>query len=437
VIGGVLDKIPLIGAVAAGAIGGAVGGLMHLINKFDELGDKAERFGVSVDFLAAMRYAAEKAGAPVEALDAGLMTFSVNMGKLSANTGRFKKFLDLVSPALEEQLKKAKSNEAAFYLLAAAMDKLKDPAKRAALAAAAGLGPELAPLLAQGEAGVKQLAARYIELAGSQEDAAKKAGDVDDSMHDLHASVQGAEAAIVSGLAPAMRIIVDQLRDWFVAHRSDIAEWAKTLGEKIPGAFRAVVDWVGQAIEKLGKFFGILEDIYDKIKDITHANDAEYQAGKVTAMVPAEKAAAAAQVTWREDLRPGQAAPDGRRARRRVVPRRAVLRRDRRAQRRPARGRARVPAARQAVRRGPRQSRARTYRVRRLRARRRLPRASATRCSMRSRRLEGPASSCTRTTVCGRSACNHGARVTRGEGGIAMFSIEFTETPTQAVVPTP
>lgn len=295
VIGGVLDKIPLIGTVAAGAVGGAIAGMMHLVNQFDELGDKAERFGVSVDFLASMRYAAEKAGAPIGALDEGLQTFSVNMGKLSANTGRFKKFLDLVSPALEQQLKKAKSNEAAFYLLAAAMDKLKDPAKRAALAAAAGLGPELAPLLAQGEAGVKKLAARYMDLAGSQEDAAKKAGDVDDSMHDLHASVQGVEAALVSGLAPSMKIIVDQLRDWFVEHRSDVAEFAASLGEKIPAAFKAVVEWVGQAIEKLAKFFGVLGDIYDKVQEIIGANDAAVQAKSAVANVPAAQAAEAAR----------------------------------------------------------------------------------------------------------------------------------------------
>lgn len=295
VIGGVLDKIPLIGTVAAGAVGGAIAGLVHLVDKFDDLGKKAERLGVGVDFLASMRFAAEKAGAPVEALDDGLQTFSVNMGKLSANTGRFRKFLDLVSPALEEQLKKAKGNEAAFYLLARAMDKIKDPARRAALAAAAGLGPELAPLLAQGEQGVKKLAARYIELAGSQEDAAKKAEDAGDSMHDLHATIEGAEAAIVSGLAPALRIIVDQLSEWFVDHRADIAEWAKSLGEKIPAAFKAVTEWVGQAIEKLGKFFGILGDIYDKVQAIIHANDAGVQAKAAAANVPASQAAGVAK----------------------------------------------------------------------------------------------------------------------------------------------
>jgi hypothetical protein len=57
---GLLSKIALIGGVAV-----AVGyGVMSLIDKFDELGDKAERLGVGVDFLAQMRYAAERSGAP-------------------------------------------------------------------------------------------------------------------------------------------------------------------------------------------------------------------------------------------------------------------------------------------------------------------------------------------------------------------------------------
>lgn len=255
-IGDLLGKVAMIGGVA-GLAGAA---LFKLVDEFDELGDKAERFGVSVDFLAQMRYAAEKAGAPVEALDDGLQSFSVNLGKLSANTGRMKKFLDITLPSLEKQLKAAKSNEEAFYLLASAMDKIKDPAKRAALAAAAGLGPELAPLLAKGVDGVKALGAEFKHFAGdSMQDAADKAGAVDDSLHNLHASTQGVKAAILSGLAPALKVLVDQLAEWFVAHREDVKLWAAQIGQKLPAAVNAVVDaikaavkWVADIIDKIG-----------------------------------------------------------------------------------------------------------------------------------------------------------------------------------------
>ena len=249
-IGDLLGKVAMIGGVVALA-GAAV---FKLVGEFDDLGDKAEILGVSADFLAQMRYAAEKAGAPVEALDAGLEAFSVNLGKLSAGTGRMKTFLDKVSPALEKQLKGAKNNKEAFFLLAGAMAKLEDPAKKAALAAAAGLGPELAPLLAKGPKGIQELTERFQQLAPGMQDAADKAGSVDDSLHDLHASTQGVKAAIVSGLAPALKVIVDQLTQWFSTHQNDVREFAASVGERLPAAFKAVVTWLGAAYDKVTSF---------------------------------------------------------------------------------------------------------------------------------------------------------------------------------------
>src|ERR1043166_7182493 len=108
-IGALLGKVALIG----GVVGVAVAGVFKLVGEFDDLGDKAERVGVSVQFLAAMRYAAEKAGAPVEALDGGLQTFNENIGKLRANSGKLATFLGGpkgVAPVLMKQLKAAKTN---------------------------------------------------------------------------------------------------------------------------------------------------------------------------------------------------------------------------------------------------------------------------------------------------------------------------------------
>jgi hypothetical protein len=276
----VVSKIAIVGgiAVAAGY------GVMQLIDQFDELGDKAERIGVNVDFLAQMRYAAEKSGASVEELDTGLQGFVVSLGQARAGTGRMTAFLKQVSPELLKQLKAAKSNEEAFDLLAAAMTKLKDPAKRAALAQKTVGDAALAPLFARGAEGIKQLRTRYSELAGSQEDAAKKAGIVDDSMKDLHASMDGVKAAIVSGLAPGIKIIVDRLRDWFVAHRGDIAEFADRLGEALPGAVQKVVDavkvlvsWLQRALEVAKKLIEGVEYVVNlpgKITDDVHLDPA-------------------------------------------------------------------------------------------------------------------------------------------------------------------
>jgi phage-related minor tail protein len=245
-----LGKVALVG----GVVGGAVAGLMHLVNEFDDLGDKAERFGVSVDFLAQMRFAAEHAGASVEELDGGLKAFSQSLGQARAGTGRMAAFLGKVSPALLRQVKAAKSNEQAFDLMANAMAKIQDPAKRAALAQKVFGDAALAPLLGKGAKGVKELRDRFLDLAGPQAGAAEEAGKVDESMHDLKAAMQGVKAALVQGLAPALKIVIDRLREFFNENRARIAEWAANLGKKLPGAIAKLIEFFHSVVDAVRPF---------------------------------------------------------------------------------------------------------------------------------------------------------------------------------------
>lgn len=265
VIGSVLSKIPLIGGVIAGTAAAATAGLMSLVDHFDELGDKAEELGVGVDFLAQMRYAAEKSGASVEQLDGGLKGFVTSLGQARAGTGRMAAFLGKVSPALLKQLKAAKGNEEAFGLLANAMVKIQDPAKRAAFAQKTLGDASLAPLLNRGAKGIQELRDRYLELAGSQEEAVSKSGEVDDAMKDLKASTDGIKAALITGLAPALKIIVERLRDWLAGHRGDIAQWAKDIGEKLPGAIQKVVGAIKQVVNWVEGAIGKVKGLFDEI----------------------------------------------------------------------------------------------------------------------------------------------------------------------------
>lgn len=250
-IAGVVSKVPLIGGVIAAVTAGAVAAVMSLVNRFDALGDAAENVGVSVDALAQLRYAAERSGVAVDELDRGMEGFAKSLGEARAGTGTLASFLGKVSPALLKQLKAAKGNEQAFDLMADAMAKVTDPAKRAILAQKAFGNAALAPLLARGSKGIAELRTRYLELAGSQEEAAAEAGKVDDAMVDLRASADGIKAALVTGLAPALKIVVDRLRDWFVSNRDDIKQWATEIGEKLPGAIRGAVAWVEKAVAKV------------------------------------------------------------------------------------------------------------------------------------------------------------------------------------------
>lgn len=276
-IGDMLGKVAMIG----GVVGVATAGLLALVGQFDELGDKAEAVGLSVDALAQLRYAAQKSGASVEQLDGGMQAFSKSLGQARAGTGRMAGFLEKVSPVLLKQLKATKNNEEAFSLLSDAMAKLEDPAKKAALAAATVGDPALAPLLARGAAGIQELRDKHLLLAGSQKDAADAAGQADDALVDLHAATDGAKAALVQGLAPALTVIVKKMSEWLAGHRDDIKRWATDIGEKLPGAIQRVVEWVGKAYDKVAAFI----DKIGGLKTVAIALGAALVAGPVASLV--------------------------------------------------------------------------------------------------------------------------------------------------------
>lgn len=249
-LAGVLAKVGILGGVAAGAFMG----VKSMIDQFDDLGDKAEQIGVGIDWLSQMEYAAQKSGASVEQLDAGLQGFTTSIGKARAGTGRMLAFLKDVSPELARQVKGAKSNEAALDLVADAASKLGDKAKLAALAQATLGDAKLAPMLAKGAKGLRELRDRAAELAPGQAEAAAAAGTFGDSMDDMNKAVDGVKAKLVTGLAPALGIIVDKLTKWFTENQGRIGKWATEIGEKLPGAVEKVVDWIGKAVDKITTF---------------------------------------------------------------------------------------------------------------------------------------------------------------------------------------
>jgi phage-related protein len=253
----VLSKMLLVG----GVVGVGVAALFHMVDEFDKLGDTAEKLGTTADFLAAIRFAAERAGAPIEGVDTALQTLVTNMGAAKAGTGRMLKFLNTISPVLAKQISSAHSLEEALGLLADAEAKLPDAARRAKLAQAALGDPALAPLLARGAAGVQELLAEYAKLAPGQGEAAEAAGKVDDALKNLHAATDGVKAALVTGLSPALQQIVDELRAWFSENRERIAEWAADFGSKLPGRIHKFVDAVLSAIDTATKFIDAIGGI--------------------------------------------------------------------------------------------------------------------------------------------------------------------------------
>jgi hypothetical protein len=239
-----LGKVALVGGVLAGA----VIGVMALVDGFATLGHTAQRAGVEADFLAGLRFAAQKAGVPVDELDSGITTLTQNLGQASAGTGRMLKFLNQVSPALARQVVAAHGTQEALGLLADAIGKLPDAARRAALAQKVFGDGALALAFAHGSKGIQEQMVAYARLAGSQQGAVDSSLKVEESMVDLKAASDGVKAALVTGLAPSLKVVIDKLSEWLVEHRGDIQAWATDIGAKLPAAIDHVVVVVKGAV---------------------------------------------------------------------------------------------------------------------------------------------------------------------------------------------
>lgn len=248
-VGSALSGLVVKAAGVTAAIVGIGYGIKGIANDYETLGDRSTLFGITADSLAELQYAALKAGSSGEALAAGFQQFSTALGEAKAGRGLLTKFLKVVSPALLKQLKNAKDNETAFNLLADAMAKVEDPAKRLALAQKALGKGELATLLSRGSKGIEELRAKYRGLAGSQEQAVTTSGAVNDAWKDMGAVIAGLKAAIVVGFGPALKTVFEQLQKWFAENREKIAKWATEIGEKIPDAINDVVDAANDVVD--------------------------------------------------------------------------------------------------------------------------------------------------------------------------------------------
>ncbi len=275
-VGGIATSLAKSFAVIGGAAAAAGIVFKRTVDQFDNLGDAAERIGVSVDALAGLRFAAEQSGASTEDLDSALGGLNKQLGLARAKTGKLYGFLGKVSPTLRKQVLATGSAEEAFGVLADAIVKVEDPTKRAALAAQVfgGSGAALVPLLAKGSKGVAALRAEHLRLAGPLGEAAERSGAFNDQLSKTDAAMTGVKAQIVSALAPTLTKLTGRFTEFLVENRPAIERWATDFGEKLParlerlgevarqifGGIRAVVEPVAEAFRWLSDKVGGAEN---------------------------------------------------------------------------------------------------------------------------------------------------------------------------------
>ena len=203
-LGALKGKLAGIGAGIAGALGGAA--LIDLAKRgldyASSLQEVAQQLGVTTKDLQTYRYAASQVGISQELMDKGLAKLTVTMGQARDGVSKPKAaFAELGQILGKDVLKGAATAGDALPLIADALNKTTDPAKRAALEVAlfGKTGQQLDTLLQPGSAALNQLAqaAQDLGLVLSDEQIA----NADQTADKLAEVKQVLEANIASAVA--------------------------------------------------------------------------------------------------------------------------------------------------------------------------------------------------------------------------------------------
>jgi phage-related minor tail protein len=268
-----------VGALAvkfAALAAGAGFALFRIIKSSSDTGDAlaktADRVGLSVDAFAQLQFVAGRAGISQDEFTTAMDQFNKQLGEAKAGTGALTSLLKAVSPALLQQVKGAKDSEAAFDLMMKALDRLKDPNKRAALAAAAfgRSGMKMGELVKNGTGEIAELRAEFARIAGSQEKFARGSEELNDAMGDVGTAFSGVSNAVMSELSPVLVDLAKQVKEFIVANRDGIAKWANETAASIKGwvdggglqrlidGFKEIMSRAGGVVDSLGGFKSVI-----------------------------------------------------------------------------------------------------------------------------------------------------------------------------------
>jgi hypothetical protein len=196
-------------AVGAAGLGYAV---KRTVDSADEMGKAAQKFGVPVDQLSRLAYAAEQSDVSLDTLGTNLNRLSVKMvAARDGNKAAVQAFTDL-GVSVTDADGKLRSVEDVFQDVAEATRGMNDGAeKNAMMQRLFGKGfADLIPLLNEGREGLKAWAKEADDLGITILPAtAEAAGEFNDSLNTLGAAGRGLLLQVIAALAPAMEAVAN------------------------------------------------------------------------------------------------------------------------------------------------------------------------------------------------------------------------------------
>lgn len=249
-------------AAAAAATGLSIYGIAQRIESLAGVVDKANQTGLSAEFIQQLGFAADQSGVSVDGLLGGLGKMTVELGKAQLNSEETAKNLEQIG--LTSQELAGLKPEDQFLAIADAIAKLPSVAEKAAATVAifGRSASEMAPLLGEGEKGIRSLMeeAKNLKIGISTEDL-QSIAKADDAMARMKSSL----SSVVSNIAVSLAPVFEQISNSLTAILPQIAEMARSLSGVLAEAMKTVGDMVdAEVIPKLKEFLTVSADLLAK-----------------------------------------------------------------------------------------------------------------------------------------------------------------------------
>lgn len=294
-------NIVKLGAVATAAAAGISIIAKRQLDYADSLAKTADKIGVGIEELQALRYAAEQTGVAQNTLDMALQRFTRRLSEATQGTGEAKKALEELNIDANKLAELPVAEQ--MGIIADALNGVEKQSDRVRLSFKFfdSEGVALVNTLKEGSAGLKEYAQRANELGFIIDTKTARASErFNDKLSDLGKVADGFTNRLGAKLLPTLEKVVDELLEFAMSRDfEDLLNGVKVVVDSIVIAFQTVVllfkglrivanvlaGNLDDANKQAESFLGTLDSVSKKINSLGSSTD--FQAGiEVRAKVP-------------------------------------------------------------------------------------------------------------------------------------------------------
>lgn len=296
-------KVGAVGSALTIALGGMTLALRGQLDAADEMSKASQKFGIPIETLSRLKYAADLSDVSLETLGIGVGQLSKKMvAAAGGNKAAAATFAGL-GVSVKDASGKLRPAEAVMSDVADALAKMPDGAAKtaAAMAIFGKSGAELIPLLNGGGAALRDMMTEADSLGLTiSEKTGKSAEAFNDNITRLHAALSGLTIQLMAALAPAFETLSGLM--------VDVVKWFSALTPSMQGAIADVAGLaavMGPLLVVLGAVIGAIGTVATAFSALT----AVVLANPITAAITAIAIGAAlvyynwdSLSSWFEDL---------------------------------------------------------------------------------------------------------------------------------------